>query len=105
MRLRKSLLCATALVLTTPAAVQARAASGAVAPSSVAAEAGAADSVTTTTPIKHIVVIYNENVSFDHYFATYPTASNPSGEPRFTPLSGTPQANNLVSANLLTNNP
>ncbi|MEA3103217.1 MAG: phospholipase, partial [Caballeronia mineralivorans] len=22
----------------------------------------------TATPIKHVVVIYNENVSFDHYF-------------------------------------
>ena len=24
------------------------------------------------TPIKHVVVIFQENVSFDHYFATYP---------------------------------
>ncbi|HXR70513.1 alkaline phosphatase family protein, partial [Actinocrinis sp.] len=24
----------------------------------------------TTTPIKHLVVIYQENVSFDHYFGT-----------------------------------
>src|SRR6202011_2247326 len=38
----------------------------------------------TATPIKHVVVIYNENVSFDHYFATYPNAANPSGEPAFT---------------------
>ena len=36
----------------------------------------------TTTPIKHVVVIFQENVSFDHYFATYPDAANPSGEPR-----------------------
>ena len=27
----------------------------------------------TATPIKHVVVIFDENVSFDHYFATYPT--------------------------------
>src|SRR6202047_428845 len=33
---------------------------------------------TTTTPIKHVVVIFQENVSFDHYFATYPNATNPS---------------------------
>src|SRR5262249_16087270 len=26
----------------------------------------------TATPIKHLVVIFNENRSFDHYFATYP---------------------------------
>ena len=37
----------------------------------------------TATPIKHLVVIFQENVSFDHYFATYPVAANPSGEPRF----------------------
>ena len=36
---------------------------------------------TTTTPIKHLVVIFQENVSFDHYFATYPEATNPNGEP------------------------
>lgn len=59
----------------------------------------------TATPIKHLVVIYDENVSFDHYFATYPTATNPSGEPSFKALRGTPKVNNLVSANLLTNNP
>ena len=37
----------------------------------------------TTTPIKHVVVIFQENVSFDHYFATYPHAANPAGEPQF----------------------
>ncbi|WP_284286348.1 alkaline phosphatase family protein [Alicyclobacillus fastidiosus] len=31
----------------------------------------------TTTPIKHVVVIFGENVSFDHYFGTYPHATNP----------------------------
>ncbi|CAE6805347.1 phospholipase C [Paraburkholderia domus] len=60
--------------------------------------------LTTTTPIKHVVVIYNENVSFDHYFATYPNAANPSGEPAFTAASGTPTVNGL-SGTLLTNNP
>ena len=34
----------------------------------------------TTTPIKHLVVIFGENVSFDHYFGTYPTAPNTSGQ-------------------------
>ena len=33
----------------------------------------------TTTPIKHLVVIFQENVSFDHYFGTYPKALNPAG--------------------------
>lgn len=39
----------------------------------------------TATPIKHLVVIYDENISFDHYFATYPDATNPPGEPAFRP--------------------
>ena len=35
----------------------------------------------TATPIKHVVVIFQENVSFDHYFATYPKAANADGTP------------------------
>src|SRR5260370_13249140 len=35
---------------------------------------------TTATPIQHLVVIFQENVSFDHYFGTYPNATNPAGE-------------------------
>ena len=58
----------------------------------------------TTTPIEHVVVIFQENVSFDHYFATYPKATNPSGEPAFHALPGTPSVNGL-SGSLLTNNP
>ena len=57
-----------------------------------------------TTPIKHVVVIFDENVSFDHYFGTYPNATNPPGEPAFTPLPGTPSVNGL-SNTLLTDNP
>ena len=34
----------------------------------------------TATPIKHVVVIFQENVSFDHYFGTYPEAANSSGQ-------------------------
>ena len=59
---------------------------------------------TTTTPIQHLVVIFQENVSFDHYFGTYPTATNPSGEPAFTPLPGTPAVNGLQGG-LSTANP
>jgi phospholipase C len=58
----------------------------------------------TTTPIKHLVVIFQENVSFDHYFGTYPYATNPKGEPRFTAAPGTPSVNGLTPA-LLNNNP
>jgi phospholipase C len=59
----------------------------------------------TATPIKHLVVIFNENRSFDHYFATYPNAANPPGEIPFRADRETPTVNNLATANLLTNNP
>ena len=42
------------------------------------------------TPIKHLVIIFQENVSFDHYFGTYPNATNPPGEPKFVPLFWNP---------------
>jgi phospholipase C len=67
------------------------------------AQVSAQDALATATPIKHVVVIYGENVSFDHYFATYPNATNPTGEPSFTAASGTPTVNGL-SGTLLTNN-
>jgi len=57
----------------------------------------------TATPIKHVVVIYGENVPFDHYFATYPNATNPTGEPVFTAAAGTPSVNGL-SGTMLTAN-
>ncbi len=47
------------------------------------------------TPIQHLVIIFQENVSFDHYFGTYPNATNPPGEPKFVPLPGTPAVNGL----------
>ncbi|NYI40895.1 phospholipase C [Demequina lutea] len=70
----------------------------------------------TRTPIKHLVVIFQENVSFDHYFATYPVAANVAGEtlqgtgvaaPAFTASATTPTAiDTLGSAGLLApNNP
>jgi phospholipase C len=62
-------------------------------------------SASTTTPIKHLVVIYQENVSFDHYFATYPTAANPAGEPGFTAAAGTPDVNGLNGPLLGATNP
>jgi phospholipase C len=58
----------------------------------------------TATPIEHLVVIFQENVSFDHYFGTYPIARNPQGEPPFFAASGTPTVNGLSPA-LLTINP
>jgi phospholipase C len=60
---------------------------------------------TTLTPIKHIVVIFQENISFDHYFATYPVAANPPNETPFRAKNDTPSVNNLLSGRLLDQNP
>jgi phospholipase C len=57
-----------------------------------------------TTPIHHVVVIYDENISFDHYFGTYPHAANKSGELPFRPAPGTPTVNGFPEA-LVTQNP
>ena len=58
--------------------------------------------VTPSTPIKHLVVIFQENISFDHYFATYPNASNSNeSEPQFIANTNTPSVNGLT-ASLLT---
>ena len=53
--------------------------------------------VQTATPIKHLVVIFQENVSFDHYFATYPKAQNLAGETPFVAKKDTPTINNLIN--------
>ena len=71
----------------------------------------------TATPIKHVVVIFQENESFDHYFGTYPKAANTDGR-RFHAARGTPAVDGLLpatsrslprklrhSTNLLTHNP
>ena len=58
----------------------------------------------TKTPIKHLVVIFQENVAFDHYFATYPHSVNPAGEPVFSSSPNTPSINGLSSQGLLSNN-
>jgi phospholipase C len=72
---------------------------------------GASQISSTATPIRHLVVIFQENVSFDHYFGTYPKAANTSGQP-FHAARDTPKVNNLANTdgvggqgNLLTNNP
>ena len=71
----------------------------------------------TATPIKHVVVIFQENESFDHYFGTYPKAANTDGQPfhaahRTPAVDGLPPATSHSlppklrhSTNLLTNNP
>jgi phospholipase C len=72
----------------------------------------AANGAERATPIEHLVVIFQENVSFDHYFATYPAALNPPGEPFFGARDDTPSVNGLGTLHagepdgaLLTDNP
>ena len=57
----------------------------------------------TSTPIKHVVVLFDENNSFDHYFGTYPNATNTDGSP-FHAKPGTPKVNGLTPQ-LLEHNP
>jgi phospholipase C len=57
----------------------------------------------TRSPIKHLVVLFDENESFDHYFGTYPYATNTDGS-KFYAKPGTPRVNGL-SKRLLTKNP
>ncbi len=81
------------------------AAAAIAAPGGAAAQRSADPAVAyaTATPIKHLVVIFQENVSFDHYFGTYPVALNPPGEPAFHAAPGTKRVNGLTEALLLHN--
>ncbi len=58
----------------------------------------------TATPIKHLVIIFGENISFDHYFGIYPNAANTPGDPQFFPAPKTPAVNGYTEQ-LITNNP
>jgi len=65
----------------------------------------------STTPIKHVVVLFQENISFDHYFGTYPNAANIPHELYSAPFHAspdTPQVNGytpeLLDSNTNKNN-
>ncbi|KIF66524.1 phospholipase C [Streptomyces sp. AcH 505] len=78
---------------------------GGAAPSFGAVRGGQHPGSHTATPVKHLVVIFDENISFDHYFGTYPKAANTDGT-RFTASPRTPRdIDNLRTAGLLTKNP
>src|SRR5262249_13982543 len=51
----------------------------------------------TATPIKHLVVIFQENISYDHYFGTYPFAQNLPNETPFKAKKRVPLNNNLLT--------
>ncbi|NPT57340.1 phospholipase C [Paraburkholderia elongata] len=101
-RRRCSIATALALGLATSLAAYGEAAgSASVATASVP---GTQQGAHTATPIKHLVVIFGENVSFDHYFGTYPKALNPAGESAFNALPNTPRVDGLLDG-LLRPNP
>jgi len=72
--------------------------------SASAEDRGPGQRLHTATPIKHLVVIFQENVSFDHYFGTYPMARNNPGETPFHASSHTPKSINTLLTPLDVNN-
>lgn len=62
------------------------------------------EAAATKTPIKHVIVVFQENVSFDHYFGSYPKALNLLGETAFNALPATPSVDGLTE-DLLKRNP
>jgi phospholipase C len=89
-------LCLAALTLALPAGNSALG-------QETAQNASTQTNIKTTYPIEHLVIIFQENESFDHYFATYPVAANPPGEPQFAAKPGTPTVNGLTP-DLMTRN-
>jgi phospholipase C len=104
--LRGILLSTAALITITASAITTASMAGESAASAKSPGVNA-NTLQTKYPIKHLVVVFNENVSFEHYFGTYPNALNPEGEPVFEPAKNTPRdVNNLLSnPSLLDNNP
>ncbi len=103
-RIRQYTAIAAAAVMGTGLAVGATVTSASASPATGSSVAGQATGSTsswyypngTATPIKHVVVIFQENISFDHYFGTYPYAANTDGN-SFQAKSGTPTVNGLYS--------
>jgi phospholipase C len=104
--LRSILLSTAALIAITASAISTASMAGENAASAKTPGANP-NTLQTKYPIKHLVVVFNENISFDHYFGTYPNALNPEGEPVFEPAKNTQRdINNLLSnPALLDNNP
>jgi phospholipase C len=79
-------------------------------PAALCASFSALGQSATTTPITNVIVLFQENESFDHYFGTYPNATNGDSTygsnigSSFTAYPGTPTVNGLTPE-LLHNNP
>jgi phospholipase C len=70
----------------------------------VSTAAPTGDGPEPTTPIRHLVIIFQENHSFDGYFGAYPRALNPPGQPAFHARPRTPAINGL-NRTLIERNP
>jgi phospholipase C len=103
----KSILLSTAALIAVAATVTSTVSMAGKSPASNKPSAVGADALPTKTPIKHLVVVFNENRAFDHYFGTYPNALNPEGEPVFEPAKNTQRDINnfLTNPALLDSNP
>lgn len=89
--MRASLYCLAAFVLIEPTGLLPAWAGSYTPATSVATR------IVPATPIQHLVILYDENVSFDHYFGSYPYAANPPGSPPFTARPETPAVNGFSS--------
>ena len=90
---RRALLAAAALVVAAGVAVAIDVTAGGA--NAQPLSATHAEHLHTTTPIKHVVVVFGENIAFDHYFGTYPNAANTDGTP-FQADRHTPKVNGLT---------
>ena len=74
-------------------------------PVALSATVGALAANSPATPITNVIVLFQENVSFDHYFGTYPNAQNNTGagDQPFSAYPGTPTVNGFTPELLLSN--
>ncbi len=105
--IRKISICSKFAVLSlTSSLILSGCSTGSSQPASTAPPTAVITPITPSAAIKHVVVIFGENESFDHYFGTYPNAVNAIGEPQFIAAAGTATPNNYISnPNLLSQNP
>ncbi|HEV3284375.1 MAG TPA: alkaline phosphatase family protein [Solirubrobacteraceae bacterium] len=92
---KRAVISAPIVLLALAATILAATGAGAAAPHSRLSAGG--EQPGPRTPIRHLVVIFQENVSFDHYFGTYPQAANTDGQ-SFRAADGTPAVDGLLPA-------
>jgi phospholipase C len=94
---RRTLAVALAASAAIAASVTAAQVAGAHTETGQAAAFSKPSGAVSRTPIQHVVVIFQENISFDHYFGTYPNAANTDGQ-HFSAFANTPAVDGLLPA-------